>query len=164
MKDGMRSRNEPRGIALVAVLFALVLVGLFASGSFFVALEESRAGDSAVSVERARARAEGAMDSVLSRWGETSYGRLGINDSVVTQSFGALGEVGRLVVTRVGESYFLIRSESQNLLARQETFGVVRVVPNPPPTDSCATRCELTSYDSSVVAVKVWKMGVVDES
>ena len=154
-----------RGIALVAVLFALVLVGLFASGSFFVAFEESRAGESAVSVQRAKARADGALDSVISRWGSMSYGRMGIDDSVVTQTRGSSrGAIERVVVIRVGESHFLVRSESQNLVTRQGTLAVVQVGANVAAGDSCTTDCDSTSYRHSTVAVKVWKMGVLDGS
>lgn len=124
------TRGGSRGVALAGVMFVLVLLGLLASESFFIAVQEVRAGRGVISLQRAFAAAEGAMDSVISHWDAAAYDAMSVGDSV-TRTFRRYpgARSSSVTVSRLGDFYFVVRAEAVSGLARSEVAQIVRLEP-----------------------------------
>lgn len=128
----MRGGGGFRGIALPAVLFALVSLGLLASGLFFVAVQELRSGRNALSAVQALAAAEGAADSIVSHWNGAVYNLIPVGGRLELR-LAHLGEAGgaTATLTRTGDNYFLIQVEAAVGEARQVSALIVRLERSP---------------------------------
>lgn len=124
----IRRLTAGHGIALPAVLFALVSLGLLAAALFFVAAQEMRSGRNAVLALRALVAAESTADSLVSLWNAAVYSSIGVGGGLDI-SLGRDGEragvAARLI--RTGERYFLIQVESTVGEARQLALVMVRL-------------------------------------
>lgn len=149
---------RPSGIALAAVLFALVLLGLLASAGFSIALREMQSGQTALFVQRALASAEGSADSIVSHWNWGVFGRLAVGDSATIRPASRQSAGVQATVTRTGSGFFVVRSTGFFGPARQQVALVVRVEPRIC-TDSVASCLSTLSYDGSGRIVRVGERG-----
>ena len=157
-----RDTEMRTGMALAAVLYALVILGLLASASFFVAMQEMRSGLAALSVQQALAAAESAAESTVGHWNDGAYGSMGVGDSVTVKRTPSRG-LPRVSVTisRTGEVYYLVRCEGLVDVARQQVAILVRLnaIPCASPSD---TSCSFTStYLRSEKATQLVERGWV---
>lgn len=120
-------RQPSSGIALAAVLFVLVLLGLLASAAFFIALKEMQSGQTALFVQRALASAEGTADSIVSHWNWPVFGGLAIGDSATIRPSSRQSAGVQATVTRTGNGFFVVKSTGFFGPARQQVALVVRV-------------------------------------
>lgn len=155
----MRANHaRPRGIALVAVLFALVLLELLASAAFFFALKEMQSGQAALSVQRALATAEGMADSIVDSWNGTTLGGLGVGDSVVFRRSVRGGGLVQASVTRTGDGFFVVRTAAVFGPARQRVAVVLRRDRAPCANDTIS--CDSTyGYSGSGAVVRLGERG-----
>lgn len=69
----MKRPESERGVALVAAIVALLVVGAMVAGSVFIALQEQRIGRNTVRQQQAFATAEAAALEPVTAWGAEAY-------------------------------------------------------------------------------------------
>lgn len=120
--------TPPRGIALPAVLMALVALGFLAAAVFTSALAELDGGRAALASQEALAHAEGAADSIVQSWDRSTYAGLPVGGVNVTESQQEHSGFGRTVtVFRTGVSYLVLSVEARRGPARQGVSLIVHV-------------------------------------
>lgn len=128
------ARAERRGFAIVATVFALVIVAALVTGAFFAAEQELRVARNGRDAQRALSAAEAALSLTVAGWDGARLNGLAVGDSAVVavappQGTGAAGAT----VVRLNEQLFLVRATGQSPgeVARRTLGLVVRLVPPP---------------------------------
>lgn len=129
-----RARAARRGFAIVATLFALVIVAALVTGAFFAAEQELRVARNGRDSQRALSAAEAALSVAVAGWDGARLNGLAAGDSAVVavaspQGAGATGAT----VVRLNEQLFLVRATGRGPGdIAQRTLGlVVRLIPPP---------------------------------
>jgi hypothetical protein len=124
-------RNE-RGVTMALALFALVVIGTFVSGAFFLGLQEQRVGQNTIKHEQAFGAAEEGAQITLASWNGGTFNNLAIGDSVTfTGSLASAAGWYRGSVMRLNDMMFLVRSEgfSPDSAARHHVGLMARLLP-----------------------------------
>ncbi|MEK6769231.1 MAG: PilX N-terminal domain-containing pilus assembly protein [Gemmatimonadota bacterium] len=123
-----------RGFALVATLFALVIIAALVTGAFFAAEQELRVGRNSRDAQRALAAAEAGVAGALGGGGGFAPGALAPGDSQ-TSAGTVQGGAGDFTVTvrRLNGELFLLRAVGRDPAgASLRTVGLVmRLLPPP---------------------------------
>ncbi len=127
-------RCDERGVALLLALFALVVVGAIAAGSFWGASMERKLGENVAATVQAFSAAEAGVDAVLGSWIPASYDTLPVGGALAlgTTYLGS-GVYYTDSLVRLNGSLFLIRSIGErrtmagSLLARSSVGRLVRL-------------------------------------
>lgn len=107
----MSYRTNERGFALVAAVFALVIIAALVTGAFFAARQEMRTGRSSQTFQRAFSAAEAGLNNTIVQWNTGAWNGMAVGDSADTT--GTLpGNTGSYaaVVRRLNNELFLIRT------------------------------------------------------
>jgi hypothetical protein len=129
--------SDERGVALVAAMFALAIIGALVASSFFAGRLEQQSGQSTFFAAQAREAAEAALtESVAVLQGETLEGLqvggapLDLGTMLIGNGVTARGQVRRLT-----RRIFLIRADGQRqdpegtALARRSLGLLVQLLP-----------------------------------
>lgn len=107
----MSYRTNERGFALVAAVFALVIIAALVTGAFFAARQELRTGRSSQTFQRAFGAAEAGLNNTIVNWNTGAWNGMAVGDSADTT--GTLpSNTGSYaaVVRRLNNELFLIRT------------------------------------------------------
>jgi len=111
----MRHRRDERGFALVAAVFALVIITGLVTGAFFAARQEMRTGRSSQSYQRAFAAAEAGLNSTITQWNTGTWNTLLVGDSAtVSGTLPSGGGTYGGTVRRLNNELFIIRTLGQD--------------------------------------------------
>lgn len=128
------ARAERRGFAIVATVFALVILAALVTGAFFAAEQELRVARNGRDAQRALSAAEAALSLTVAGWDAARLNGLAVGDSaiVAVASPPGTGAAGATVV-RLNQQLFLVRATGQSPgeIARRTLGLVVRLVPPP---------------------------------
>ena len=126
-----RLRSE-RGIALVAAIVALVLVGGMVAGSMFIALQEQRVGRNVVRQQQAFWAAETAALEPVTVWGASAYRDLAVGGTATATGTTTTGWY-RYTVRRLNHVLYLSQADgfSWDLASRQRVAMLLRLRPLP---------------------------------
>jgi hypothetical protein len=128
--------RHPRGVALPAAIFALVIIAALVTGGFFAARQEMRIGLNSRSSLSAFAAAEAGVNATIANWQSGTWNALAIGDSgMVSGSLGS-GVVASTYtgsVRRLNTQLFLVRVTGQDRAgASQRTLAALtRLQPIP---------------------------------
>ena len=106
------STRRRRGVALPLALAGVVLIGVLAASSLFLAGQERRAGESASLAEGALAAAELGLGAAISDWDRAAASALPIGASIALGS-PAEGTGVETTLTRLAERVFWVVSEGR---------------------------------------------------
>lgn len=110
----MRDRTE-RGFALVAAVFALVIIAALVTGAFFAARQELKVGRSSQSYQKAFSAAEAGLGTAVAQWNTGTYNAMAVGDSAtISGTLPSSGGSYAGVVRRLNSELFLIRSVGQD--------------------------------------------------
>jgi hypothetical protein len=103
-------RGSERGVALLAALGAIVLIGVIIAGGLFSVTQDSRISDNALRQSRATSTAELGLNRIVAEWD------LAFNQRVTGQTMrlsytASGGGVANVVVTRLNGPFFWVVSE-----------------------------------------------------
>jgi hypothetical protein len=113
--NGMKQRESQAGFALAAVVFVLVIMGLLATGGFYVARQETRIGMASERANTAFYLAERGVNEVMAKWDGARFAAMD-DWTTVTVSDTTTDGVWSVDVTRMAEKlYFLLASGGNDL-------------------------------------------------
>lgn len=143
----------PRGFALPAVLFALLVLAGLVAGAFFAALQELRIGISAQREQRAFDAAESGLGATLGQWDATRLDALAPGDSAITSATLPSGSgTYTTAVYRLSDALFLIRAVGHDpAAASQRAVGAV-------------ARLEPAALDARAAAMVRGRLEIADQS
>lgn len=130
----MRTPNlrSERGIALVAAIVALVVIGALVAGTFFVSSLEQKTAENSVDAAEAYQAAEAGIVKNVANW-DTGNNSLAVDGSTtVAQDSVATGTYFNVTISRLNSSLFLLKSVGTRNGTTQSLAMVLRtVVVNP---------------------------------
>jgi type II secretory pathway component PulK len=133
------SNRDERGVALVAAVFALAIIGALIASSFFAGWLEQQSGQSTFFAAQAREAAEaGIAESVAGVTAETLEGlAVGAAPLELANTLIGNGVMARSQVTRLTSHIFLIRATGQRhspdgTVLATRTLGVLIQLMAPP--------------------------------
>ena len=112
---GLPGLNNERGVALVAAMFALAIIGALVASSFFAGRLEQQSGQSTFFAAQAREAAEAALtESVAELEAETLEG-LSVGGAPLDLGTFVIGDgvTARSQIRRLTSRVFLIRADGQ---------------------------------------------------
>lgn len=119
--------RRPRGFALAAVVFALLVLAGLVAGAFFAALQELRIGLNAQREEQAFEAAESGLGATLGQWDATRLDALASGDSAATSATLSSGTGSySTTVHRLSDGLFLVRALGRDAAgASQRAVGAI---------------------------------------
>ncbi len=115
--------RRERGVVLVSVLFAMVLLAAIAGGALFAALQEARTGRTAQAAVRAALDARAAAAAAIAAWDPASYNTIAPGDSLLA---------GGATVRRLTATLFAVEATGADTIAGAEQRRAVLVRLDPP--------------------------------
>ncbi len=103
-------RESERGVALLAALGAMVLIGVIIAGGLFSVTQDSRISDNALRQSRATSTAELGLNRIVAEW-NLAYNRRVTGDTMKRSYTASGGGVANVVVTRLNGPFFWVVSE-----------------------------------------------------
>jgi hypothetical protein len=124
--------NRP-GFAVATAVFALVVVGALAMGTFFAATHELRSGSDAIYQTRAIAAAEFGIEDAIATWNRQWNGAFARGFGKTSTLSTPDGADLTVTVARLADELFLVTSEARAGPARRQVARVVRLDTRDPP-------------------------------
>jgi hypothetical protein len=103
-------RESERGVALLAALGAIVLIGVIIAGGLFSVTQDSRISDNALRQSRATSTAELGLNRIVDQW-NLAYNQRLTGDTIKRSYTASGGGVANVVVTRLNGPFFWVVSE-----------------------------------------------------
>jgi len=103
-------RESERGVALLAALGAIVLIGVIIAGGLFSVTQDSRISDNALRQSRATSTAELGLNRIVAEW-NLAFNRRVTGDTMKRSYTASGGGVANVVVTRLNGPFFWVVSE-----------------------------------------------------
>src|SRR5512146_3464084 len=120
-------RSE-RGIALVAAIVALVVIGALVAGTFFVSSLEQKTAENSVDAAEAYQAAEAGIVKNVANW-DTGNNALATDASTtIAQDSVATGTYFNVTISRLNSSLFLLKSVGTRNGTTQSLAMVLRTV------------------------------------
>jgi Tfp pilus assembly protein PilX len=126
----MRTPNlrSERGIALVAAIVALVVIGAIVAGTFFVSSLEQKTAENSVDAAQAYQAAEAGIVKNVANW-YTGNNALAVDgSSTIAQDSVATGTYFNVTISRLNSSLFFVRSVGTRNGTTQSLASVLRTV------------------------------------
>jgi hypothetical protein len=83
----MANRTDERGVAVVAAVFALLLMGGLIAGAFFVGMQEQRVGRNTVKIQQAFNTADAAAEYLLADWDAFRYNNIAAGSTLTDKGW-----------------------------------------------------------------------------
>ncbi|HJS44576.1 MAG TPA: hypothetical protein VJ755_13995 [Gemmatimonadales bacterium] len=122
-------RGSERGVALLAALGAIVLIGVIIAGGLFSVTQDYRISDNALRQSRATSTAELGLNRIVAEW-NLAYNQRVTGDTMKRSYTASGGGIANVVVTRLNGPFFWVVSEGlsgttrSTFLARRR-YGVL---------------------------------------
>jgi Tfp pilus assembly protein PilX len=126
----MRTPNlrSERGIALVAAIVALVVIGAIVAGTFFVSSLEQKTAENSVDAAMAYQAAEAGIVKNVANW-DTRNNALAVDGgSTIAQDSVATGTYFNVTISRLNSNLFFVRSVGTRNGTTQSLASVLRTV------------------------------------
>ena len=137
----MRTPNlrSERGIALVAAIVALVVIGALVAGTFFVSSLEQKTAENAVDAAEAYQAAEAGIVKNVANW-DTGNNLLATDaGTTIAQDSVAKGTYFTVTISRINSSLFLLKSVGTRNGTTQSLAMVLRTVTVNPSVGAAVT-------------------------
>ena len=103
-------RESERGVALLAALGAIVLIGVIIAGGLFSVTQDYRISDNALRQSRATSTAELGLNRIVAEW-NLAYNQRVTGDTMKRSYTASGGGIANVVVTRLNGPFFWVVSE-----------------------------------------------------
>jgi hypothetical protein len=125
-----RVLGSERGVALLAALSAIILIGVIVAGVLFSVTQDYRISDNALRQSRATATAELGLNRVLVDWNLADNQRMNTGDTLRRAYTASGGGIASVVVTRLNGPFFWVVSEgtsgaSRSTFLARRRYGVL---------------------------------------
>ena len=137
----MRTPNlrSERGIALVAAIVALVVIGALVAGTFFISSLEQKTAENSVDAAQAYQAAEAGIVKNVANW-DTGNNSLAVDGSTtIAQDSVAKGTYFNVTISRLNGSLFLLKSVGTKNGTTQSLAMVLRTVTVNPSVNAALT-------------------------
>ena len=115
-------RESERGVALLAALGAMVLIGVIIAGGLFSVTQDSRISDNALRQSRATSTAELGLNRIVDQW-SLAFNQRVTGDTIRRSYTAPGGGVANVVVTRLNGPFFWVVSEGLSGTARSTVLA-----------------------------------------
>jgi Tfp pilus assembly protein PilX len=126
----MRTPNlrSERGIALVAAIVALVVIGAIVAGTFFVSTLEQKTAENSVDAAQAYQAAEAGLVKNVATW-NTANNTLAVDgNTTIAQDSVATGTYFNVTISRLNSNLFFVRSVGTRNGTTQSLASILRTV------------------------------------
>ena len=131
-------RSE-RGIALVAAIVALVVIGAIVAGTFFISTLEQKTAENSVDAAQAYQAAEAGIVKNVANW-DTGNNTLAVDgNTTIAQDSVAAGTYFNVTISRLNSSLFFLRSVGTRNGATQTLAMILRTVTINPNVNAAVT-------------------------
>ena len=137
----MRTPNlrSERGIALVAAIVALVVIGALVAGTFFVSSLEQKTAENSVDAAEAYQAAEAGIVKNVASWNTSNNSLATDASTTIAQDSVAKGTYFNVTISRLNSSLFLLKSVGTRNGTTQSLAMVLRTVTVNPSVGAAVT-------------------------